>query len=234
MNALQVAFPGHRHVVLPVIHAESAEQSFRNAQIARDAGSDGIFLINHAISTEELLPIAAEVRKRFGAWWIGINCLGLEPHEVFRLPLENVNGVWVDNALIEEQLKVQVAADYVQAVRRNSGWTGLYFGGVAFKYQRAVEDLEPAARTASRYMEVVTTSGPGTGQAAPYGKIARLKSALGTHPLAIASGITVENVREYLPVADCFLVATGISRTFSDFSPARVQALVRTVRDFPG
>jgi hypothetical protein len=36
-----------------------------------------------------------------------------------------------------------------------------------------------------------------------------LKRALGDWPLAIASGITPENVGEYLPVADCFLVATG-------------------------
>ena len=76
MNSLQVAFPGQRHVVLPVIHAESAEQSLRNAQISRDAGTDAIFLINHSILTEELLQIAAEVRKRFGAWWIGIKGSG--------------------------------------------------------------------------------------------------------------------------------------------------------------
>jgi hypothetical protein len=38
--------------------------------------------------------------------------------------------------------------------RRARGWTGLYFGGVAFKYQRdvAAADLGPAAVLATSYM----------------------------------------------------------------------------------
>ena len=34
--------------------------------------------------------------------------------------------------------------------------------------------------------------------------------ALGDLPLAIAGGIIPENVRDYLPISDCYLVATGI------------------------
>jgi predicted TIM-barrel enzyme len=101
---------------------------------------------------------------------------------------------------------------------------------VAFKYQRQIEDLEAACRIACRFVDVVTTSGPGTGQAASVVTIRQMKQALGGWPLAIASGITPENVGDYLPFADCFLVATGISSSFTDLDPVKVQSLIRRVR----
>ena len=221
---------GRRHVVLPVIHVTGQEQALRNATIAFEAGADGIFLINHTMGHAGLLRIHKAVVAEFPGRWVGVNCLDLTPPEVFALVDESVGGVWVDNAFIDETRADQPMAERLLAAREKSAWHGLYFGGVAFKGQRRVSDLEQAAITAARYMDVVTTSGPGTGLAADTTKIARMKAALGMHPLAIASGITPENVHEYLPHADCFLVATGISRTFDGLDPARVGALVRTVR----
>jgi predicted TIM-barrel enzyme len=93
-----------------------------------------------------------------------------------------------------------------------------------------VRDLAKAARRAAPWIDVVTTSGPGTGKAAAPAKVRAMKEALGEHPLALASGVTPENVTDYLPWVDGFLVATGISYTFEDLDPARVRDLVRIVR----
>ena len=72
--------------------------------------------------------------------------------------------------------------------------------------------------------------GPGTGQAAPVGKVRLMKQAVGDVPLALASGVTPENVTEYLPWIDCAIVATGISYSLEDLDPARVRDLVWVVR----
>lgn len=220
------------HVLLPVIHVESETQALHNALIARESGCDGVFLINHGMQPEQLLDIFAAVCAIHADWWIGVNCLGLLPDDVFRAAPPEVAGIWVDNAGIDERVREQPFAEEMASARRESGWHGLYFGGVAFKGQRQVEQLDAAARIASRYMDVVTTSGPGTGQVAPRDKIATMKQAIGEFPLAIASGITPENVGDYLDVADCFLVATGISDSFSQLNPARVQSLVDRVRSY--
>ena len=55
---------------------------------------------------------------------------------------------------------------FLQASRESSGWKGLYFGGVAFKAQRLVADelVGKAAAIATRYMDVVTSSGRATGE----------------------------------------------------------------------
>lgn len=232
-NRYRRVFTG-RHTVLPVVHVDSLDQAQRNARVAREAGADGVFLINHGMADEALLDIHGAVADAHPDWWVGVNCLGLAPEQVFAAVSPKVSGVWVDNAGIEEGREDQPYADRVEAVRATAAPGCLYFGGVAFKYQRYVEDLAAACRLAARYMDVVTTSGPGTGHAAEVEKIRQMKEALGGMPLAIASGITPENVGAYLPHADSFLVATGISRSFTDLDPGRVRLLVDQVRAFAG
>jgi len=231
VSRYQRVFSG-RHTVLPVIHVESVDQALRNSRVARDAGADGVFLINHAMADEALLRIHGEVADAFPGWWIGVNCLGMTPEQVFTAVSQRVRGVWVDNAGIREGDEDQPYADRVSALRESRVPDCLYFGGVAFKYQRHVEDVEAACRVAARCMDVVTTSGPGTGRAAAVEKIRRMKQALGDTPLAIASGITPENVGDYLPHADSFLVATGIARSFTELDPVRVRSLIERVRSF--
>jgi hypothetical protein len=224
-----------RHVVLPIIHVSGVEQALRNAALARAAGADGAFLISHgAASDEKLLAIYEEARQALPGWWVGVNCLSWPAEGLFsRLPAD-AQGAWVDDAQIDESCDEQPAASRVLEAQRRSGWQGLYFGGVAFKYQRPVRDLAAAARRAVPYMDVVTTSGPGTGQAAAPAKVRAMKEAVGNAPLALASGVTPENVPDYLPWADCFLVSTGISYNFEELDPARLADLVRVVRAWGG
>jgi uncharacterized protein len=203
--------------------------------VAREAGADGAFLISHGrVGDDELLEIHASLSAAVPGFWLGVNCLGLSAEEVFRRAGPGVGGVWIDDALIDEESDDQPAARRAAEVRAESGWGGLYFGGVAFKYQRPVRDLAKAARRAAPWIDVVTTSGPGTGKAAAPAKVRAMKEALGEHPLALASGVTPENVTDYLPWVDGFLVATGISYTFEDLDPARVRDLVRIVRAWRG
>ena len=226
MEALKNHFSRSAHVILPVIHVETLDQTLRNAAIARTAGCDGVFLINHFIGWPELLQISRGVLDEFPGWWVGVNGLGLEPEEVVAQVDPKISGIWADNAGIDEFSTTQSEAEKFLQARQEHKWSGLYFGGVAFKYQREVTELESAAKVAAKYIDVVTTSGPGTGKAAPREKIAAMKRGLGDAPLAIPSGITPENVSDYLDLATCFLVATGISRSFTELDPNRVKALL--------
>lgn len=221
----------NRHVILPVIHVESDQQAVRNALVARDAGCDGVFLINHGVGHQTLINSYVAVKEVLEDFWVGINSLGREPAAVFSE--SQVDGLWTDNAGIDENSTTQPYADSVNRERELRHWNGLTFGGVAFKYQPEVTSVGRVARIAADYMDVVTTSGPGTGVAASVDKIRIMKEAIGEFPLAIASGITPENVGAYLPYSDCFLVATGISHDFTRLDPGRVAALVRQVRMTP-
>ncbi|MBT5873995.1 MAG: adenine phosphoribosyltransferase [Candidatus Latescibacteria bacterium] len=222
----------NRHVVLPVIHVVNTEQAIENTRLAKRSQADGVFLINHDLTWQTLLAVHANCVEAIPEFWIGVNCLDLEPNRVFGEVDSKVGGVWVDNALIEESCVEQPGAEKVLRAIQDSGWRGLYFGGVAFKYQRVVEDVETAARVALPFVDVVTTSGPGTGLSANPVKIRSMRSGVGREPLAVASGITPENVIEYLPFTDCFLVATGICRTIDALDEDLTTGLVSRIRNY--
>lgn len=219
----------HKHVILPVIHVESLELALRNVEIAGEAGADGVFLIGHSMGSGDLLEITNEVLDKYPDLWVGVNCLGLLPVEVFEYISPKVQGVWADDAGIYEHSLEQSYASDTRTAQQELAPQTLYFGGVAFKYQRTVSDLELACQAAEGLMDVITTSGPGTGKAASIEKVRRMKGATEI-PIGIASGITPENVREYLPYVDYYLVATGISKSFTELDPIKVKELVEAVR----
>lgn len=167
-NALQRVFRRSR-VLLPVIHPTTTENALGSIQTAVESGADGIFLINQGMSVSQILNFIPEVHRRHQRLWVGVNFLGMKPEDavglVAALP---VGGIWSDSADIDERSNAQPAAERFRRARRRTGWAGLYFGRVAFKYQREVPDalLPDAARNATPWMDVITSSGPGTGYAA--------------------------------------------------------------------
>lgn len=199
----------------PVIHIQNEEQSLKNAILAQKAAANGIFLIHHGGDNELLLEVAEFIHKKLPDLWIGINALGMKMADVFNSP-SWVNGFWNDNAginMARGEISISVAQN-IQESRKNSGHKAEYFGGFAFKYQPLIpiNKLEEATTRASEFLDVVTTSGNGTGVAADLEKVKLIKKGLlKGKRLGIASGITPENIKEYLPYVDDFLVASGIS-----------------------
>ena len=227
---------GATPLVTPVIHVLDTDQTLRNLDIAGAAGCPGVFLINHDFGMEPFLPILRAVRAARPDMWIGVNFLAQPGDLAFpvlgRLAAEGcgIDAYWADDACINERTDRQEAAGRIAEARRLSGWDGLYLGGVAFKKQRPVapEHHAQAARLALPWLDVVTTSGPTTGQEADMAKIETFRAALGDAPLALASGITPENAARYAPLVDWFLVATGINipGDFHNTDPARLDALL--------
>jgi adenine phosphoribosyltransferase len=176
---------------------------------------------------------------------LGVNFLAVTGKQAFPILASlqaegvRVDAYWADDARIDERVEVQTEAADIAALRGaacEGKWDGMYFGGTAFKKQRVVdpEKYEDSARIAARYMDVVTTSGVATGQAADGKKISTFRTAIGKTPLAIASGINPENVHEYMDQADAFLVATGINHPgdFYNINPRRLALLLQRTRSF--
>jgi uncharacterized protein len=215
------------HTFLAVVHVEDYFQALRNARVAQDNGADGIFLINHDVPSDYLFDCYKKIKKGIPDFWIGLNCLDLGMTALGVIP-QTTSGLWVDNSGVQDG--DTSSAEMFDDGRRESGWQGLYFGGVAFKGQARVQHLEEVTLSALPFMDVITTSGKGTGVAAEVSKVQRMKSVMMKHPLAVASGITPENVSEYMPHVDCFLVATGVSDSHTELNPLRVRALAERIK----
>jgi hypothetical protein len=229
VRPLHPLFPA-RTALLIVIHAETQDQVLRNAARAFDNGADGVFLINHRITEAELSACYDALRSKRPEAWIGLSFLGRGPSDALALMPPDASGLWVGDAGVHEAGGPSPQADAFRAARAARNWAGLYFGGVAFKHQRPVADVAAAAAAAAAAdVDVVTTSGEATGRAAPVEKIAAMKAALGDHPLAVASGVTPENVHRYAGLLDAVLVATGVSDCDAELNPARIGRLARAL-----
>lgn len=227
-------------VVLPVIHVLDTPRTVRNVAELISAGAPGCFLINHDFEPERFIPIIADIRARYPSLWIGVNFLAVTGKDAFPmlggLAQEGVkvDGYWADDACISEHGENAEALE-IERVYQGCGWDGLYFGGTCFKKQRAVkpEHYASAAREASSFMDVVTTSGVATGQQADLSKIETFRDAIGDTALALASGVTPDNAQNYQNV-DCFMVATGINEdgNFYDIHPEKLARLMHVTRTF--
>ena len=226
-------------IILPVIHVLDHDQTASNIDILIDAGVSGCFLINHDFDVDRFLPIIRSIRTRYPNFWIGVNFLAVTGRDAFPVLATlasqgyQIDSYWADDARIDEREGQQIEANEIQNIRQQTGWNGLYFGGTAFKKQRDVNpaDYAKSAQIASGFMDVVTTSGIATGNAAKLSKVATFRSALPDTPIALASGITPENAADYAMV-DCFMVATGINIAddFYNIDPAKLSSLILKCR----
>lgn len=212
--------------IIPVIHYADDAQAMRNAEVAFEAGSDGVMVI-HMEGTNHLLPpVAMAIKARWPDRLVGLNLLGVDP--VIAVATSIAAGL--DMTWTDDQLTHSARAPWNEAWRTSEAVTvgdgHTLFTGVAFKHQAHEPDPEVAAMKACQFGFVPTTSGSATGVAAEAGRVARLRDAIGgAAPLAIASGVTPENVHEYAPHLTHILVATGVSSSFHEFDPDRLRDL---------
>ena len=243
-TAFKKLFKATGPAILPVIHVLDNEQAERNVRTTIQEGAPGVFLINHDFDVDTFLPIIRHIRQTFPALWLGVNFLAVTGKHAFPILVQleqggfAVDAYWGDDARINEKsgLGEQPEAEEIIEARRQCGWSGLYFGGTAFKKQKPVapQDYASAASIAGYYMDVVTTSGSATGEQAQLTKVEAFRQALQDKPLAIASGITPDNITDYANHVDAVLVATGINYAgdFYNIDPARLRLLIRTVNRF--
>jgi predicted TIM-barrel enzyme len=207
-----------RPSIIPVIHYADDEQALRNAGRAAEAGCEGVMLIEMRGRNDPLPAMARAIKARWPHMLVGINFLGATAIEAL---VDNL-AIGTDMTWTDAQPTHSMEAPWFGAeqLREARAWGGahLLFTGVAFKHQRHEPDPETAARKALEMGFVPTTSGEATGVAAEVGRIERLRAAIGPDaPLAIASGVTPDNVHLYAPLLSHILVATGVSSSFHEF-----------------
>ena len=95
--------------------------------------------------------------------------------------------------------------------------------------------IEDAARdTVERgLVDALIVSGAGTGLATDLADVKRVRRICPATKILLGSGVTLENVRDFLPAADGFIVASSLKvagRLSNPVDAKRVAALVRVLR----
>lgn len=215
--------------VLPVIHYLDTETTISQVHLARKCGADGVFLIDHHGDDDNLLTVASLVKLTFTGFPVGINLLSRSAAYTARRAKElGLDMVWADSmgvsgaGLTSSGQQLRDMATLAPEIT--------FFASVAFKYQPAEPDPAEAARQARSSGFVATTSGTRTGVPPSLDKIQLMSEACGGN-LAIASGMTPENIGHYAPYLSHVLVSTGVSVDDHRFDEIKLKSLVRTARD---
>lgn len=206
--------------VLAVIHSRPKD-ALKNAITAMSCGCDGVFFISHGDMTPaELLYLSdSDVFPNPQ----GVNLLGFSVVDAMNMVGSRASMLWSDytpSGLERETLESE---------KHDMSFSGLFFGGVAFKYQPQPSDLRKAAEDVRGFVDVLTTSGDGTGYAPEVEKLAVLAEGFG-NKIAVASGVTPENVVPMLPYLSHILVSTGISKDFYTIDQEKCKRLVDVVK----
>ena len=183
--------------LIPVIHMINENQVLTNVETCLSCGIEKVFIINHQTTSEELIKCAKRVKDTYPTLWVGINMLDKYVEDAILYEFE-FDGLWCDQSIKLEDYKYRK-------------FKGMLFTGLAFKYQPQPKDIELACKESILTSDVSTTSGPGTGKAADINKILELRNHLVEHPMAIASGVSVDNIENYKGVVDYLLVASSIT-----------------------
>lgn len=216
-------------LIYPVIHYLNRDLALEEVWVARSCGADGVFLISHQGDDYELIEVAAEAKLKYPDFRIGINLLSQDPIFACNQAREaGLDMVWADDMGVDSRGGNPVA-EYLAHFASNNQSIQL-FASVAFKYRPHEPNPPLAATMAQRLGFLPTTSGSATGSAPEVQKIADMSAATGGQ-LAIASGMTPKNVRDYAPYLSHILVATGVGLDEYRIDPDRLIALIENCRD---
>lgn len=224
--------------IWPVIHlADENRRALlqQNVSIVQGTGSGGcagVFLIHMNGDDKATMEEAIWMRQTYPGLKVGVNLLGVRADLALQDSLlAGLDATWSDSPGVSSK-GVDERALKVQALL-HANPSHQFFGSVAFKYQPHEPDAPAAAAAAADLGMLATTSGPATGKAPEIEKLRAMRQSLGTRPLAVASGITPDNIRELGGPLTHVLVSTGVSRSFHELDQKRLDWLSKAASKAP-
>ena len=210
--------------VFPVIHYLDHATALEQVATAKTCGASGVFLTSHHGDDDQLMATAKEAKRLHPEFAIGVNLLSRSALTAVHLAHKaGLNMVWADNMGVDSS-GLNNAGKMLSIFARQHPEIAL-FASVAFKHQPNDSEPETAARNALAAGFIPTTSGVATGTAPTVSKIFRMYSVVrGT--LAIASGMTPENVGSFAPHLSHILVATEVSLDEHHIDPEKLSAFI--------
>lgn len=210
--------------------------AWEGAAIAIDNGAHGIALVTHIVSPEYGAYIASVLKEKYPYHKIILNILQRKPQKTFEtIKGTKIDGIWTDNAMIPGIDRVDEhddSADKLLQRQQEQDTDILYFGGLDFKHQKKLspEEYPFAIQQAKKYLDVITTSGSATWVSADAQKVKNIKQLAGSHPVGLASGVTAQNIHEYIHNTDVSIVASGISHDYRNLDPQKIAELAKIIQ----
>lgn len=222
------------------------DQALEDAERLRQGGVDGLLVENYGWGylnsnqatdeTAQLLADITVVLAKPGGIPVGINVLPNDYWKSFLVAVcSGARFIQMDHVTGDFDMCEPVDPREFHMTRECYP-NIVVFGGIHPKYYELDEptcSLAECAKKAMTLADGVVVTGQVTGDAATLEDLRMARNALGTHPLIVGSGLTHQNAREQLAIADGAIVGTSLKdggvRPGNRVSIERVQALMEEV-----
>lgn len=205
----------------------TVEDALRDLEITFANGGDAI--VYEGGDFKKLDQVLTAVREKYPNKVIGVNYLGayVSYIETFELAQKHKCQIaWTDYSGIDLITEAPEMSLHDIDARKPAGV--FYVSGIHMKYltlRDPKKSIEKSARQAMGWMDGITITGPGTGQATDPEKARRTRSVIGDHPMGAASGVSSENVGSLVPYIDYMLVNSSIADANRRIVPEKLKAL---------
>jgi predicted TIM-barrel enzyme len=207
--------------LIEVAGVDLCQRTLEQATIALSNGADGIFLIpaQYEISVEATLACYHVVRKQYSEAFIGINFLSQASVSANNIPM-CANALWVDDGLGSQDRSDRLLQ--IREILHGRGWKGKVYGGFMFKGNNQTwpneERMQEYVQKLPHCLDVAVSSGRCTGIAADMEFFFKVRSYVEQAglPLGLASGVSADNIHNFLPHTQDFIIGTGIEESATD------------------
>jgi len=232
--------------IIGMIHLTGPEpmkvdRAMEELEIYERNGLDGVIVKNFHGTLESVVRTLDKIHKEYGGnLKIGINLLPNEFLQSFVLAdYFNCDFIQVDYVAGKYEggnNKTLVMPDELFEPTREKFWEIVVLGGVWPKHYTPVGDsnLENDLREGSKRVDAVVVTGDYTGNETPIEKIEEFRRIIGDQPLIVGAGLTPENVKKQLELADGGIVGTYFKRndsTREKVDEYRVRKFMGAVRE---
>lgn len=199
-------------VVIHILHDKNTDMckyTCNQVKIAFDNGASGVFLTigDATISPQQIIDCYKYVRRIYNNQFIGINFMCNHKIAAELIP-EDANALWIDKGLGSIDYYDEI--NETKNILKCRNWNGLYFGVANY------DDLKNLYWESSNYFDVCVTSGVSTGISIDPEILEIVSSKANNTPLALASGININNVGDFISHVKYFIVGTGVEKCSED------------------
>lgn len=195
-------------IIAPVIHILDEQQTWAELAKVHAAGVQKAWIIHHGGDDSLTMSIAQKSLRVLPDLCVGVNLLNTQPRTAVYLAREHgISNIWLDFAEIFDGCASEAAEEMLQM---SMSVDMQIYAGISFKYQpKDPSEMRTLERMLS-YGWIPTTSGSSTGSPADERKLERLSNG-GTTPLAVASGVSIDNIAMTKQYCCEALVASSIA-----------------------
>lgn len=196
---------------------EIFEQAKKEIDIMITNGIDGLMLENYYGNYYNLEQILDYVSKEKLGVPYGVNCLNVDALGFELATNYHTQYLQLDSVVGHVKPRDEASLDAFFKMYR-AKCPAYLIGGVRFKYQPVLSahSVEEDLRIGMTRCDAIAVTQDATGQETSMEKIKQFRNTIGSFPLVIAAGMTLENAKMQLAIGDMAIIGSYFKDNYKD------------------